>query len=85
LERISLSEVEVAVETDDETLLVLDEALNRLAQESPERAELVKLRYFVGLNLAEAAQALGISESTAKRQWTYIRARLFRELKKANG
>ncbi|MCI0623576.1 MAG: ECF-type sigma factor, partial [Acidobacteria bacterium] len=61
----------------------LDESLTRLAQDSPERAELVKLRYFVGLSLPEAANALGISESTAKRQWNYIRARLFRELKQA--
>src|SRR5262245_27381617 len=85
LERIPLTEVEVAVDTDDETLLALDEALDRLAQDSPERAELVKLRYFVGLSLAEAAQALGISESTAKRQWNYIRARLFCELKHTGG
>ncbi len=81
LERVPLNEVEIATGTDDDTLLALDEALNRLAQDSPERAELVKLRYFVGLSLPEAAQALGISESTAKRQWNYIRARLFRELK----
>ncbi len=83
LERTPLSEVEIAIDTDDETLLALDESLTRLAQDSPERAELVKLRYFVGLSLPEAANALGISESTAKRQWNYIRARLFRELKQA--
>jgi len=85
LERIPLTEVDVATETDDDTLLALDEALNRLAQDSPERAELVKMRYFVGLSLPQAAQALGISESTAKRQWNYIRARLFRELKQTSG
>lgn len=83
LERVSLNEVELAVDTDDETLLALDEALDRLAQDSPERAELVKLRYFVGLSLAQAGEALGISESTAKRQWNYIRARFFRELKQS--
>ena len=81
LERIDLSQVEVAAVTDDETLLAVDEALSRLAAESPERAELVKLRFFVGLSIAEAAEALGISESTAKRQWNYVRAWLYRELK----
>lgn len=84
-ERVSLDQVEAAFDTDDETLLALDEALTRLAQDSPDRAELVKLRYFGGLSLAEAARALGISESTAKRQWNYIRARLFRELKHKPG
>ncbi|HYV29096.1 MAG TPA: sigma-70 family RNA polymerase sigma factor [Candidatus Eisenbacteria bacterium] len=80
LERIDLSRVDVAAETDDETLVAVDEALSRLATESPERAELVKLRYFVGLSIPDAAEALGISESTAKRQWNYVRAWLYREL-----
>ena len=83
LERIDLSQVDVAVESDDDTLLAVDEALSRLAEESPERAELVKLRYFVGLSLPDAAETLGISESTAKRQWNYVRAWLFRKLKEA--
>jgi len=80
LERIDLSRVDVAAETDDEILVAVDEALSRLATESPERAELVKLRYFVGLSIPDAAEALGISESTAKRQWNYVRAWLYREL-----
>jgi RNA polymerase sigma factor (TIGR02999 family) len=83
LERIDLSQVEVAAETDDETLLAVDEALGRLAVESPDRAELVKLRFFVGLTISDTASALGISESTAKRQWNYVRAWLFRELRAA--
>ena len=82
-ERIDLSQVDVAVAADDEALLAVDEALSRLAEESPERAELVKLRYFVGLSIPEAAATLGISESTAKRQWNYVRAWLFRELKRS--
>ncbi len=81
LDRIDLSHVDVAIETNDETLLAVDEALGRLAAESPERAELVKLRYFTGLSIPDAAEMLGISESTAKRQWNYVRAWLFRELK----
>ena len=81
LQRIDLHQVDVAAETDDETLVAVDEALSRLAAESPERGELVKLRYFVGLSIPDAAEALGISESTAKRQWNYVRAWLYRELK----
>ena len=54
--------------------------LDRLAAHDPVKAELVKLKYFVGLSLDEAAEVLGISEPTAKRYWTYARAWLFREL-----
>jgi RNA polymerase sigma factor (TIGR02999 family) len=61
-----------------EDLLALDEALDRLAAEDPLKANLVKLRYFVGLSLAEAATALGLSERTAGRHWAYARAWLRR-------
>jgi RNA polymerase sigma factor (TIGR02999 family) len=61
-------------------ILALDEALTRLAEESPVRAELVKLRYFAGLTMAETASMLGISVATAERYWTYARTRLFAEL-----
>jgi RNA polymerase sigma factor (TIGR02999 family) len=61
-------------------LLALDEALTRLAQEMPLRAELVKLRFFAGLTMPEAAQALGISLATAERYWTYARTWLYAEL-----
>jgi RNA polymerase sigma factor (TIGR02999 family) len=61
-------------------LLALDEALDGLARESPVRAELVKLRFFAGLTMPEAAGLLGISLATAERYWTYARARLFAEL-----
>lgn len=63
-----------------EDLLALDSALDRLAVEDPLKANLVKLRYFVGLNLAEAAAALGLSERTAGRHWAYARAWLRREV-----
>jgi RNA polymerase sigma factor (sigma-70 family) len=59
----------------------VDEALTQLAGEHPEKAELVKLRYFAGLTLAEAASALGISTATAGRQWRYARAWLARALR----
>jgi RNA polymerase sigma factor (TIGR02999 family) len=61
-----------------EDLLALDEALDRLAAEDPLKADLVKLRYFVGMSLAEAAAALGLSERTAGRHWAFARAWLRR-------
>jgi len=63
-----------------EDLLALDEALDRLAAEDPLKANLVKLRYFVGLSLPEAAAALGLSERTAGRHWAFARAWLRREV-----
>ncbi|MDB5350573.1 MAG: sigma factor [Planctomycetota bacterium] len=63
-----------------EDLLSLDEALDRLAVEDPLKATLVKLRYFAGLSLAEAAAALSLSERTAGRHWAYARAWLRREV-----
>ena len=65
-----------------EDLIALDQALERLAAEDPVKAELVKLRYFAGLTLAEAAEALGMSERTAGRHWTYARAWLRRAVEK---
>ena len=59
-------------------LLALDEALDRLAADDPRPAELVKLRYFAGLTVAEAAAALGVSAATADRHWAYARAWLLR-------
>jgi RNA polymerase sigma factor (TIGR02999 family) len=61
-----------------EDLLALDEALDRLAAEDPLKADLVKLRFFVGMSLAEAAAVLGLSERTAGRHWAYARAWLRR-------
>jgi len=61
-----------------EDLLALDEALDRLAAEDPLKADLVKLRYFAGMSLAEAAAALGLSARTAGRHWVYARAWLRR-------
>ncbi len=80
LERVDLDRVDVAIHSDDDTLIRVDEALQRLAQEAPVKAELVKLRFFIGLSVVEAGQALGLSESTAKRYWAYARAWLYEEL-----
>jgi len=72
--RIDLSNVEIAFQTRDEELLVLDEAIDRLTAENPVCADLVKLRFFAGLSIKEAATVLGISKSSADRYWAYARA-----------
>ena len=61
-------------------LLALNDALDRFAALEPQQAELVKLRYFVGLKINEVSEVLGISEATAKRWWAYARAWLFNEI-----
>jgi RNA polymerase sigma factor (sigma-70 family) len=66
-------------------LLALNEALDRFAALEPEQAELVKLRYFVGLKIEESAEVLGISEATAKRWWTYARAWLLDKISPPKG
>jgi len=79
LERVTASAMDIAADADDR-LLVIHEALERLAAHDALKAELVKLRYFVGLTIDQAAQVLGISEATAKRHWAYARAWLYREI-----
>ena len=77
---LDVDQLEIASPVPGERLLALDEALNRFAAAEPRQAELVKLRYFVGLKIEEAAEVLGISEATAKRWWAYARAWLFNEI-----
>jgi RNA polymerase sigma factor (TIGR02999 family) len=83
--RQSLDSLEAAGPAPDDTLLAVDEALERLQKLDPSRAELVKLRYFGGLTIPEAAQALGISIPTANRYWAYARAWLHEELASGDG
>jgi DNA-directed RNA polymerase specialized sigma subunit, sigma24 homolog len=61
-------------------LLALDQALGQFEIEDPAKAQLVKLRYFAGLSIQEAADALGISPATAKRHWIYARSWLYGKL-----
>lgn len=75
--RVDLDKITLAVDTPDEDLAAIDEALQRLAEESPECASIVKMRFFAGLSIDEAAAASGISASTAKRHWAYARAWIF--------
>ena len=79
-EHLDADEIEIASPAPDDQLLALNEALDRFAALEPRQAELVKLRYFVGLKIEEAAEVLGISKATAKRWWAYARAWLFNEI-----
>ncbi len=79
-EKLELDGVEIAAAMDDDQLLALHETLDRLAKHDPAKAELVKLRFFVGLTLEEASAVLGLSVPTAKRNWAYARAWLYREM-----
>jgi RNA polymerase sigma factor (TIGR02999 family) len=80
-QRLDIDEVEIAAPARDQELLVVNEALDRFAELDNPKAELVKLRYFVGLTLDESAQILGISLPTAKRWWAYSRAWLYRQIR----
>ena len=82
LERVELSALDVANPMPDEQLLALDSALTRLAEVNPEGAQLVQLCFFGGLTQAEAARHLGFSTATAERLWAFVRAWLFRKIKK---
>lgn len=79
-ECIPIEELDLATETGPEDLLRVHEALDHLAAEDPLKAELIKLRFFVGLRIPEAAEILGLSATAAKRHWTFARAWLQREL-----
>jgi RNA polymerase sigma factor (TIGR02999 family) len=80
--RVNLDDVDAAVETEPEALLLVDEALQLLTQEHPDKAELVKLRFYAGLSIEESAQALGVSHKTIQRRWIHARAWLFREIQR---
>ena len=78
--RVELEAIEIPAPDTDENLLQVHDALDLLAESHPQKAELVKLRYFAGLSFEEAARALGIAVPTAKQWWTYARAWLRTEI-----
>ncbi len=80
-QRVDLADVEVAAPGDDDQLLAVNDALDKLAAQNQLEAELVKLRYFVGMTLEEAAEVLGISARTADNYWAHARAWLYRAIK----
>jgi RNA polymerase sigma factor (TIGR02999 family) len=79
-QRVHMESVDLPNPEDSDVVLAVSEALDQLAQHDPVSADLIKLRFFVGLSTVEAARMLGLSERTAKRTWAYARAWLFREL-----
>ena len=80
-ERLDILGLEIASETKDDELLAVSEALDKFATVDKQKAALVKLRYFGGLTIEEAARVVGISAATAKRFWTYSRAWLYEEIR----
>jgi RNA polymerase sigma factor (TIGR02999 family) len=82
LRRVDLDQLDIAEEANSDLLIVLDEALTSLAERDPIAAQLIKLRFFVGLPNAQAAELLGVPERSAKRAWAYARAWLYQEIKK---
>jgi RNA polymerase sigma factor (TIGR02999 family) len=81
IERVPLDHVTVASEDPPESVLAINEALDRLAVRGPFKAEVVKMRYFVGLSQDEIAHALGVSVPTIRRHWAIARAWLYAEMK----
>ncbi len=79
--RLNLEQLDLAVDHDSDQLLALDAALELLAVEQPEAAQVVKLRYFAGLTIPQTAAALGVSERTANRHWAFSKAWLFQQLR----
>jgi RNA polymerase sigma factor (TIGR02999 family) len=79
-QRVDFEPADLATASDDEQLLAVNDALDKLAAQNQAEAELVKLRYFVGMTLDEAAEALGISARTADNYWAHARAWLFSEI-----
>ncbi len=80
LERVDLDAVELPGPGDDAVVLQVHDAVERLAVEDPQKAEVVKLRFFVGLENAEIAAILGVSEKTVQRHWSFAKAWLYRAM-----
>ena len=78
--RVELDEIVLALDTPDDELLALDEAMQALAQDDPVGAKLVELKFFAGLTLRQAAETMGVPRRTADRHWAYARAWLFDRL-----
>jgi RNA polymerase sigma factor (TIGR02999 family) len=78
--RLELKDIDLAYEMPADELLALDEALEKLESQQPVKAQLIKLRFFAGLTMEQAAAVLGISRATADRYWQFARAWLYHEL-----
>jgi len=80
LQRMELDDAAAVIENPMEDLLALDEALTRFEQQWPDKAKLVKMRYFAGLTIPEASEAMGVSTATAERYWKFARAWLHSQI-----
>lgn len=78
--RVSVHELEIELPTDEARFLAVHDALDQLMAEHPDKAEIVKLRFFSGLEIAEVAATLGLSVRSVERQWTFAKAWLMREV-----
>jgi len=83
LERVPVESIDLPVAQNDAKCLLVSECLQELAQHDPEKADIVKLRVFTGLSMADIADVLGCSERTVLRQWNYARAWLNRRMLRA--
>lgn len=84
-QRVNIEDLPIAIEVEDEKILEVDEALELLRQEDAAKAEVVKLRYFVGLNHDEIAEVLGLSEKTVRRYWAYAKVWLYQHIQPKSG
>ena len=80
LERITLSDLDIGAPETDLDVLAVNDALDRLAAEDPRLAEMVNLRFFAGMSIADTAQALDMSPATVKRDWVFARAWLYEQI-----
>lgn len=80
-QRVEIEKLQIPAELKEDQLIALDEALELLSQQDKVKAQVVKLRFFVGLTNEEIADILGLSAPTAKRYWAYARAWLYREMR----
>ena len=81
MQRVDIAAIELPIATQDEKCLQIDEYLDQLAAEDPEKAEVVKLRVFTGLKVSEIASILDCSEKTVQRHWNFAKAWLSRSLR----
>ena len=80
LQRVDFDNVDIALPADEDHLLAVNDALDQLAARSPIEAQVVKLRFFVGMTAAESAEVLGLSERTVKQYWSHAKTWLYREI-----
>jgi len=78
--RVDLSEIDLAETTPDDKVLMIDEALEKLELEDPEKAQIVVMKFFGGLTNQEVAETLGVTERTVERRWAFAKAWLFRSV-----